>query len=480
MKSAEVVPLRKADASPRRRGAELEFLPAAVEIIETPASPAGRASAIALVLFLVIAIAWAWFGRVDVIASAPGRIVPAGKVKVLQPLEAGIVSAIHVQDGDHVTAGQVLVELDPTTVRADRDSSSRELLQARLDVARLTALLDDVKTGKGPGAFVPPPDAPPLAVETARAGMVAQAAEQASKLAGIDQQIVEKRAEAQEASALIDKLKASLPFLQERVDLRQQLLEVQYSNRFAYLEAQQQLVEAQHDLVVETQRLREAGAARAALEKNREQARAEYAHSVLDDLGKAQQKADEEAQQLAKAAEKTNETVLKAPVDGMVQQLAVHTVGGVVTPAQPLLVVVPDDHPLVVEAMVRNDDVGFVHVGQEVEVKVETFNFTRYGLIHGQVASLSRAALDDEGRRPDPNATPSPETRQNAEPDHATPPAYVAQVSLDKNAIMVEGTQRPLGPGMAVTAEIKTGRRRILEYLLSPLVRQVEESLHER
>src|SRR5262249_50302425 len=148
-------------AAPQRRGAELEFLPAALEILETPASPVGRAIAGTLILFFVIAVGWATFGFVDIIATAPGKILPTGKVKVVQPMDAGVVAAIHVRDGDHVTAGQVLLHIDRTITTAERNRIGHDLLRARLDVARLSALRAGLEAGTGPGGFAPPPPPPP-------------------------------------------------------------------------------------------------------------------------------------------------------------------------------------------------------------------------------------------------------------------------------------------------------------------------------
>ena len=140
----------------QRRAAEREFLPGALEIIETPASPAGRMMIGAIVLLVTVAVAWACIGKVDIIAVANGRLIPAGEVKLIQPFEIGVVKQIAVTEGDHVRRGDVLIELDPTTTGADVDRNTRDLLQATLDAARLSAqLAGDAST------FVAPPDADP-------------------------------------------------------------------------------------------------------------------------------------------------------------------------------------------------------------------------------------------------------------------------------------------------------------------------------
>jgi membrane fusion protein, hemolysin D len=225
----------------------------------------------------------------------------------------------------------------------------------------------------------------------------------------------------------------------------------------------------------------ETEAAQGALERQRDQTRAEYAHKVLSDLDEAEEKASQQTQDLVKAERKSKETELRAPIDGVVQQLAVHTLGGVVTPAQQLLVIVPDGQSLILEAMVSNADVGFVHAGQDVEVKVETFNFTRYGLIHGHVIDISPDVVTEDKRPTDNSSANSADARNGKGDQQANgSPSYVARVALEGTSMMVDGRTEALRPGMAVTAEIKTGSRRILEYLLSPLRQYSQEAIRER
>jgi hemolysin D len=222
---------------------ELEFLPAALEILETPASPAGRAIAATISTFFAAAVAWATLGHVDIIATAWGKIVPTGRTKVIQPLEPGTIIAIHVDDGDHVSAGQVLVELDRTTTTAERNRVGHDLLRARLDVARLFALRAGLDAGSDPVGFAPPLDAPADEVERTRVAMVAQATEQAAKLASIEQQIAQKNEEAEEIAATIAKLTASLPKVEDLAELRRKAMQIEYGNRVAHLEAQIRLSE---------------------------------------------------------------------------------------------------------------------------------------------------------------------------------------------------------------------------------------------
>lgn len=476
--TARILPWPKA---PMQRNSEREFLPAALEVVETPASPAGRAIAFAIIAFFCAALAWSWFGWVDIIATAQGRLVPSGRVKVVQPLESDIVREIRVQDGDSVRAGDLLVALDGTATTAERDRVAHDLMTAELDIARLTALKSESDPDKAADAFIAPAGAHVHDAEIARAFTRAQAAEQAAKLAGLEQQIDQKRAEAEEVRATIEKLQASLPLLQEKDVLRTKLLALEYGNRFAWLDAEQALSEAKHDLLALAKRGIETDAARAALERQRDQTSAEYAHKIISDLVDAEQKSSQQMQDLVKAERKLKETELRAPIDGVVQQLAIHTLGGVVTPAQQLLVIVPEGQSLILEAMVSNADIGFVHAGQEVEGKVETFNFTRYGLIHGRVLDVSPDVVSED-KRPsnDSSGNVSDAKSGKGDQDASGSPSYVARIVLDGTSIMVDGHAERLRPGMAVTAEIKTGSQRILDYLLSPLRQYAQEAIRER
>lgn len=461
------------------RQAELEFLPAALEVVETPASPIGRAIAGVIILFAIIAVVWASLGQVDIIITAQGKVVPTGRTKIIQPLESGIVKAIHVKDGDRVSEKQILVEIDRTASTAERNRIGHELLSSQLDVARLKALGDGLDAGIAVTDFTPPSDAPPYQIARTRAAMQAQANQQAAKLSALDQQILQKSAEMEEVATVIAKLTASLPLVEETASIRERVMKMEYGNRIAHLEAQIKLVETRHELTVQGRRAAEVAAAKKALEYQHEQTKAEYAQGISTDLAEAEQKVAQLSEDMTKAEKKMEDQLLRAPIDGTVQQLAIHTVGGVVTPAQALMVIVPADSHLEIEAMVLNRDIGFVEPGQTSEIKVDTFNFTRYGLLSGQVLDVSHDAVSREKPTNKPGAKTTGAFADSSEPQ-GQDLLYVARVSLDRSWMPIENRRVNLEPGMAVTVEIKTGTRRIIEYVLSPLWRYKQESLRER
>ena len=469
-----VIPLRRAQ---ERRREELAFLPAALEIVETPPSPIGRTIAATIILVFCAALAWAWWGTIDIVASATGKIMPSGRTKVVQPFETGVVRSIRVQDGQAVKAGDTLIELDPTVNAAERDHMRNDLLAERLNIARLRAALAG---GDDPVAdFKPPADADPELIGTQRQLLLNQVAEHRAKIAALARQQAQKEAEQATTAATLHKLETIIPVIQSRVDIRKTLVEKELGSKLSYFEVIQLLVEQQQELNVQKSHLKETEAAIAAIRETRGQAAAEYRHTLSDELAKAGQKANGLAQDLIKAEQRTRLQLLTAPVDGVVQQLAVHTVGGVVTPAQSLLMIVPSDSRLEIEAMVSNRDIGFVHSGQEAEVKIDTFNFIRYGLLRGQVLTVSQDAVIRDRQQDRANDRGVGTQNDSSEPK-GQELNYSARISLDRTKMQIDDRMVNLSPGMAVTVEIKTGSRMILSYLLSPLLRYRQETLRER
>jgi hemolysin D len=386
------------------------------------------------------------------VATAQGKIIPSGYSKIIQPYEAGVIAAIHVQDGQVVQKGEVLIELDRTLNRADYARAANEFQAAKVEAARLRALV------AGRDTFEAPADAEFGYVELQRQLLREQLAEYQAKVAAARHLIDQRTAAVEQTRENILRLEATVPMEAERADAYKRLLEHEAVTKMDFLQAEGQRIDKQQELAGQRKKLKQDRAALAEAEKHLRALVSEFQHTKQAELSAAETKAASLAQEVTKAGQKADLQRLLAPIDGVVQQLAVHTVGGVVTPAQQLLILVPQDHPVEVEAQVENKDVGFVKERQPVEIKVETFPFTLYGTIPGKVLTVS----DD------------------AAPIEKVGLVYPTRVSMDRATIQVEGRLVNLSPGMAVTVEIKTGRRRIIEYLLSPLIRSVNESLRER
>jgi hemolysin D len=450
---------RKSMDMPPRLAHELQFLPSALELQETPVHPAPRVFIWAIMGFAGLALLWACLGQIEIVAVAPGKIVPNGKTKLIQPSETAVVRAIHVHDGQGVKAGQLLVELDPTTAGADVSRIQSELLAARIDGARATAMLDAINQQQPPGPLAGMiAEANPEQVLSAQRWLQGQYQEYLSRLALVEAEIRQRNAEIQSAQSQVANLQQTLPIATRLAEDYRRLLTKHYVSQHGYLEKEQVRLDLQRQLRVQQASVLQHSAALDEARRRRENVVAQNRRTMLDLLQEADQKTQVRVQELAKADYLKTLTLLKAPVFGTVQQLAIHTLGGVVTPAQPLMVIVPADQPVEVEAMLENKDVGFVHVGQPVTVKVETFTFTRYGTIEGEVINVSTDAIEDPKRGL----------------------IYSSRIRLKSDRVQVNGRLVALSPGMRVTAEIKTDRRRVIDYFLSPLTRSLDESLRER
>ncbi|WP_027553075.1 HlyD family type I secretion periplasmic adaptor subunit [Bradyrhizobium sp. Cp5.3] len=477
MKSASgVVPFPVIKA-PARGKDEIAFLPAALEIVEAPPNPVGRAVGAVIVAAFSVAIVWACLGTVDIVAVAPGKVIPSGRTKVIQPFETSVVRAIKVVDGQTVRAGDVLVDLDSTMNEAELGHLRSDLAGAQLEAARLRAALSDA--GDPVANFQPPENAPADLVRVQRRLLSSQTVEQNAKLASIEHQVAQKEAERATITASIGKLEATIPLLQQRVDMRKLLFDKELGSKLFYLQELQDLVGQQQELLVQKSRYKEADAALAALVETSTKTTAEYQRSLSDDLAKAEQRAAGLMQDVVKAEQRKSFQRLTAPVDGVIQQLAIHTVGGVVTPAQALMVIVPLESRLEIEAMVSNRDIGFIEVGQDVALKIDTFNFTRYGLLDGKVSSVSHDAITRD-KPLDKSGEKSAGTEQDSSEPKGQELVYSARISPSRDRMLIEDKYVSLSPGMAVSVEIKTGTRTIISYLLSPLARYRHESMRER
>jgi hemolysin D len=346
-----------------------------------------------------------------------------------------------------------------------------------------------LNSGASPVLLDVPAWASPEQIAAANAQMQAQALEEGGKLADRDQQIAEKQSEAAQAVANIAKVETDKPFLSQVAGMRTTLLHEAVGSKLDWLSAEQQLADTVPDVELAQAQRQAALASVAALRQQRAETQAEYATGVLNDLEQADQKIGESSQDLVKANQAVALTILRAPISGTVQQLVVHTVGGIVTPAQALLTIVPDNRQLMVEASIQNQDIGFVHVGQEAQVKIGAFDFTRFGAIKGTVVSISRDVVDQTPNQPPQDDGYAQGAEQNAPVQgnkdagaNTAPhePEYVAHIILARNDIVTDAGPVELQPGMAVTADVKTGRRRVISYLLSPFSHQIEEAGRER
>lgn len=435
-------------------GDTTEFLPAVLEIEHAPPSPIGRAILWTILMVFTTACIWSSLSVIDIVAVAPGRIIPSGHSKTIQPFENGVITAIHVQDGQTVHQGEILIELDETQNSADRDRATNEYRATLVEAARLRALID------GRFNFPPPADAAPQFVMLQQQLLRDQMTEFSARVDAARHLIGQRKAAVEATKDNLRRLEATVPIEAERAKAYRTLLAQQYVSKMDYLQFEQQRIDKAQEWAGQKSKLRQDQAALAEAEQNYYALVSEFQQTKQAELSTTETKAASLLQEVRKAEQRTDLQKLVSPIEGVVQQLAVHTVGGVVTPAQPLLIVVPQDHSVEVEARFENKDIGFVREGQPVEIKIETFPFTLYGTVPGKVLTVS----DD--------AVPLEKEQGGL--------IYASRISLDHPTLHVEGKTVHLTPGMAVTVEVKTGQRRVIEYLLSPLLKSMQESLRER
>jgi len=438
------------DGKLARGSDEIAFLPAALEIQETPPNPLGRALMWCLVALVFVVIAWASLGHVDIVAVAPGKVIPSDRVKVIQAVAIGQVRAIHVRDGQAVRQGETLIELDPTIAVAERDRLAKQLRdeEAALDRQRLFAAW--LQNGQRSNGKLP--------IGLQRTLLDQLIAEHRAKLAAINQSLERKRADMVATQRLVEKGERTLPLITTRAASVAKLADSNLVARNSALELEQQRIEAEQDLAAQRATLQSTQAAINELSEQRSGAHLEAQRSTSQAIEELEARVGALRQELLKAQTVTVQQSLTAPVDGVVQQLQVHTIGGVVTPAETLMVIVPKGQPLEIEALVFNRDIGFVAEGQKATVKVDAFPFTRYGTIAGDIVTVSKDAATDE----------------------KLGLVYPSRVRLATTQMRVDAKDVDLSPGMAVTVEVKTGQRRLIEYLLSPIIQAATESARER
>ena len=408
---------------------EAEFLPAALSIQEKPVSPTLRITAKVLISLVFVLLAWSIFGRMDIIVNATGEIIPSERTKAIASVEVSSVRALHVKEGQTVKQGEVLVELDASAADAEHDKAVSSIVEATLQIARSHAMIAAIDSHR-------PPQLPVL-----KGIPVENLIEAKAHLVGQYQDFVAKL---QRFEGEIARYAQALPLAAQRAADYKELARSRDVPMHAYLEKEQARIDLEGQLA-------EARNQRAALI-------AETRRAAYDAIAEGEKTLGAARQDALRTEAHSKLLKLTAPVDGTVQQLTVHTVGGVVPVAQTLMVIVPKESRVEVEALLENKDIGFVEEGQPAAVKVDAYEYTKYGTIPARVVHVSRDAIKDEKRGL----------------------LYSVIVALERSSITVKGQEMPLNPGMSVKVDIKTGSRRVIEYVLSPLLQHARESLHER
>lgn len=447
-----VIPLR-----PTLAPEALDFAPDLLAIQERPPERLPRVLLGCVVALVALLLGWAMFAKLDIIATAEGRLVPIGFTKVVQPADAGVVSEILVKDGERVKAGQVLLRLDPRLTQADTQALSNDVALRRLTLARIDAELSErpFSAGGAPVALAAQVEGQYRARRQAFTDGIAQETEALNKA----------RADLRGAQQVLAKLEQTLPVYQQSAESYRKLVQQGFVSELGAAEKIREATERSHDLETQRANVSSLQAAIAQSERRIAAMRSQYRSQLENERVETVAQLNRVDQELAKSQLKAGMLEIRAPNDGIVKDLAVTTQGAVVAAGAVLLNVVPIDEQLQAEVLLKNEDVGFVATGQATRLKVAAYPFQKYGLLDGQVAMISADAAD-------PKSSGSQQQ----------PLAYRALVRLASASLnsAATGERMALNAGMLVVAEIHQGQRSVMEYLLSPVRKVVQEAARER
>lgn len=436
---------------------ETEFLPAILEVTETPPSPTKRLIMWSVLLLLVVALAWGFLGHINEVAVAPGKVIPSGQAKTVQVKNKGIVKEIRVKEGDQVKEGDILVTLDPTTTTADYDTLKKRAAYYKLDIQRLTAEL----TGQ---PFVPETD-PDLEEHDLAAEIAlyqSRTNDHKTQRESRQEVILQKKARLESTRATYEKYNEGLKIARDKEARLTELMQEEAISAFQLLEQQNETIEYEKNAQSQLDEITSIQAEIAEAEQNLANVDASYTKEIMTALVDAKKEYYSVTESIKKADEDSRMATIVAPTSGRVYNLAIHTVGGIVTDAQALMQIVPEDVSLEFEVYADNKDIGFIKEGQTAEVKVETFNFQKFGMVDASVVEVSADAANE----------PSDQEKYKKFKLILRP--------TGKNTIDVFGEEVPLTVGMNVSAEIKIKEKRIIDFFLDPFRRYTSEALRER
>lgn len=424
-----------------------EFKPLLIEIEDKPLNPLGR-----IILYLVLAImifgtAWLILAKVDVVVSANGKVIPSGEIKILKPLESGVVSKIFVKESDRVKKGDILIQIDPTVTDASLSSKQDDLVVIDSDIVLLEALISESNLSKDELNKL---NSSQLSLYNSQRQILASTYESnKAKVNSAKLDIKANESEVNRLSLLLGKEEENKARLQRVLDLIAKKEYEDVSKNVINLKEQKDI--ALYRLKESTKKLEEI------IEENEKAIKTIKSSWIETSLGKEKEKRELSAQ--INAILFSNKTQqIKSPVDGFVGKLLIHTEGGVVSPNDNLISIVPSDAPLIIKANVLNKDIGFLKLGQEVAIKIDTFSFQKYGLLHGNIIEISKDAIEDE----------------------KLGLIYEIKIKPKSLDIKVEGEIKQLEIGMSVIAEVKTGKRRVIELFIYPIIKYMDEGLSVR
>ena len=427
-----------------------EFKPLLVEIEDRPLNPLGRAVFWIVIAAILFACLWMFFGKVDVVVTARGKVIPSGEVKTIQPLNAGVVRSILIQSGDYVTKGQLLMEIDPSDVDPELASMRADHKQAELEIERINSLLEGRKFKVNNEQY----DVDVLQVQqdiyaAEHERLKKQIRVKQETLLQLDEQLAGEDNVAVQARYMSGVLEEKLIRLEKVRDI---------ISRDEYENTRSEMKRYRSELGSSQHRSAELSARKTQTIQEIAYIKEEYRNRLLTELTEKKQRYLYLQSKIEKAEFISTRQQITAPVDGYVSRLLFHTIGGVVTPAEKLAFIVPDNSQLLIKATLLSKDMGFVAEGMAASIKIDTFSFQKYGTIGGKVIQVSKDSIEDE--------------RLGL--------VYEMYIAPEKNTLLVDGVETPISAGMSVTSEVKIGKRRIVEFFIYPLIKYLDEGISVR
>lgn len=428
-----------------------EFKPLLSEIEESPVSPLGRFTFWVITSLIFIIILWLIIGKIDVVVTSRGVVIPDGEAKIIQTMESGVIDKILIKESDFVKKDQLLISINSETTQAQLETINKNLEQNKVRAQRLKASgtgLEFDSSQKTLGAGEVNEVQKKLYEENLASLHNAINAKQ-QEISQINNQIVSYRAQKADYEF---QLKSS----QDRLERLKSVIDIIAYNE--YQEQQNRVNSLSQSVTRADAEIKRLQAQKNEINNLIAQLQADFKSRNLDMLASTQEKINElnANKELIEFSNKNKQII--APCDGYIDKLMVHTIGGIVQPAQQLVALTPIEKPLIIKAQVLNKDIGFIKPGMPVSIKVDTFDFQKYGILHGTVKSISKNSIEDEklGR------------------------IYEVYITPKEDTLVVEGKEQKISPGMTLNAEIEVNKRRIIEFFIYPLIKYLDEGISVR
>lgn len=409
----------------------------------------------AVIAFFTFLVLWAHFAVIDEVTKGEGKAIPSSKIQKIQNLEGGIVAQIYVHEGEIVDAGAPLIRLDDTRFKSNVGETDADRVAAELRVERLSAEVDGRPLNFTDDVRQRAPK------QTADEESLYQSRRQqlGDEIGGLQQQLVQRQQELREYQSKQEQYRSSLGLLRQEIGMSEPLVAQGAVSPVEMLRLKRSEVETRGQMDSTGLAIPRAQAAINEVQRKVDETRGKFRSDALTQLNEARTNLNK-AQATSKGLEdRVSRTMVTSPVRGIIKQLLVNTVGGVIQPGSDLVEVVPLDDTLLVEARIRPQDIAFLHPGQEAIVKFSAYDYTIYGGLKAKLEQIGADTIQDEDKK---NTY------------------YVITLRTDRSHLGTDEKPLLIIPGMVASVDIITGKKSVLSYLLKPIIRARAEALHER